>query len=55
MRWPGTYEVLNQYQQELRDAAERDRLANEAARARSAQRRMALQRLVTAVLGSGGR
>jgi hypothetical protein len=55
MQWPGTYEVLRQYQRELYDAAERDRLANEAARARSAKRRMAWSRLVAGVLGSGGR
>jgi hypothetical protein len=55
MQWPGTYELLRQYQHELYDAAERDRLANEAAMARSAKRRMAWQRLVAGVLGSGGR
>jgi hypothetical protein len=55
MQWPGTYEVLHQYQKEMQEAAERDRLANEAARARSARRRMAWQRLVASVLGSGGR
>ena len=55
MQWPGTYELLRQYQHELYDAAERDRLANEAAKARSATRRMAWQRLVAGVLGNGGR
>ena len=28
MQWPGTYELLRQYQHELYDEAERDRLAN---------------------------
>jgi hypothetical protein len=55
MQWPGTYEVLRQYQRELNEAAERDRLLNDAAKARSVQRRMAWQRLVHGVLGGGAR
>ena len=55
MPWAGAKYLIEQYQRELHEAAERDRLANEATRARSAERRLAWQRLVTSVLGGGGR
>jgi hypothetical protein len=55
MQWAGTYEVLRMYQRELQDAAERDRLIHEAARAKAAQRRMAWSRILHGLLSNGGR
>ncbi len=55
MQWAGASYLIEQYQRELLEAAENDRLANQATRARSARRRLAWQRLVSALLGSGGR
>ena len=55
MPWTGASYLIEQYQRELREAAEEDRLANDTIRARSARRRLAWQRLMTGALWGGGR
>ena len=55
MLWAGGYDLVRQYQEEAQRLAERERLARQATRARARRRRTAWNRLLTALLGSGGR
>ena len=55
MLWAGDYDLIRQYQEEAQHLAERERLARQITRARARRRRSAWNRLLIALLGSGGR
>jgi hypothetical protein len=54
MLWPGTFDLIKQYQDELYRDAERVRIGRRASRAAGTRER-ALRRLVASALSSGGR
>jgi hypothetical protein len=54
MLWAGGYDLIKQYQEELRRGADRQRLSKHAARAQQTRER-AWTRLLVALLSSGGR